>query len=101
MLHGLDFWHCTVAQRSQPGWPDYAVFGNGWTVFVELKARSLLTGRRGKVSTAQERYKASIERGGNEWRSWCLPDDWNEVDTFLNARTNKGIWDSKSREVQL
>jgi hypothetical protein len=90
-LHGCDFWHCTVAQRSQPGYPDYCVFGIGWLAFIELKARNPLTKRAGKVSVAQQRYKASIEAAGADWRTFLLPDDWGAVDKFLNARTHKGI----------
>lgn len=92
-LHGLDFWHdFRTDRRSVAGFPDYVIFGIGWISFVELKARSPMTNRKGKVSTAQERYKASIEAGGGEWRTFCLPDEWDDVDKYLNARTHKGIW---------
>ena len=94
-LHQLDYWHCTVAQRSQAGFPDYVVFGKNWMGFAELKAVNPETGRRGKVSAAQLRYKESIEAAGAEWRLFCLPDDWGEVDTWLNAHTDKPIWGSK------
>lgn len=90
-LHRLDFWHCTVAQRSQAGWPDYAIFGDGWLSFVELKARSLVTNKRGKVSAAQYRYKDSIEAAGAEWRTFCLPDDWAEVEAWLTGHTGRVI----------
>lgn len=95
-LHRLDYWHCTIAQRSQPGWPDYVVFGDGWLAFVELKA-TRANGRRGKVSPAQERYKASIEAAGGEWRTFCLPDEWDDVDDWLNSHTGKGIYRSGRR----
>ncbi len=98
-LHRLEFWHCTVAQRSQPGFPDYTICGDGWLGFVELKAVSLLTGRRGKVSEEQRRWQRAIEQGGGEWRTFCLPDDWEEVDEWLNGHTGKNIWDSRSRHV--
>lgn len=93
-LHRLDFWHCTVSQRSQPGFPDYVVFGDGWLGFVELKARSTTNNRMGRVSPAQERYRASIEAAGAEWRVFKLPDDWHEADTWLNGHTGKNIWES-------
>lgn len=97
-LHRLDWWHCTIAQASQPGWPDYAVFGAGWHAFLELKARSPATNRKGKVDDGQRRYQASIERGGGEWVTFCLPDDWGEVDAWLNARTGHQIFtDGKLR----
>lgn len=90
-LHRLDFWHCTVAQRSQPGWPDYVIFGDKWMGFVELKARNQITGRRGKLSTGQYRYKDSIEAAGGEWRVFTLPDDWDWVDAWLNGHTGRQI----------
>ncbi len=89
-LHRLDYWHCTVAQRSQAGWPDYVVLGDGWLAFVELKARRL-NGRTGKVSVAQERYKASIEAASGEWRSFLLPDEWDDVDDWLIGHTGREI----------
>lgn len=92
-LHRLEYWHCTIAQRSQPGWPDYVVMGDGWLAFLELKARSSLTNRRGKVSDAQRRYQAAIERGGGEWVTFCLPDDWDELHIWLNGHTDRGIWE--------
>jgi hypothetical protein len=97
-LHRLDFWHPTVTQRSQPGWPDYTVFGLGWLAFVELKARRV-DGRRGKVSVAQERYRASVEAAGGEWRTFLLPDEWDAVDAWLNGHTGKGIWGHPGRAV--
>jgi hypothetical protein len=90
-LHGLDFWHCSVSQRSQPGYPDYIIFGRGWLAFAELKARNPLTKRAGKLSAGQYRYKASIEAANADYRVFLLPDDWGEVDKFLNARTHKNI----------
>jgi hypothetical protein len=89
--HRLDFWHCTVAQRSQPGFPDYVIFGLNWLAFVELKARSRTTDRAGRVSVAQERYKASIEAAGAEWRTWLWPDQMEETNDWLRARTHRDV----------
>src|SRR3990167_10521574 len=89
-LHHLDWWHNTIAQRSQPGWPDYTIFGDKWHAWVELKARQA-NGRRGKVSDDQERYKDSIEASGGEWKTFLLPDQWPEVDDWLCAHTGKEI----------
>lgn len=90
LLHRLDFWHCRVAQKSQPGWPDYVIFGDGWLAFVELKARRA-NGRAGKVTVDQERYKASIEAAGAEWRTWLLPDEWKEIKAWLRGKTGREI----------
>ena len=100
-LHRLDFWHCTVSQRSQPGFPDYAIFGDGWLAFLELKARAGKTKKAGTVSVAQERYKAAIERAGGEWRTFLLPDDWGDVDVWLNSKTGRGIWESGRRYAEV
>lgn len=86
-IHRLDYWHCTVAQASQPGWPDYVVFGVGWHAFIEVKARNRETGRMGKVSEEQSRWRASIECGGGEWVKFGLPDDWPLVHDWLYSHT--------------
>lgn len=90
-LHRLDFWHCNVAQRSQPGWPDYVVFGDGWLAFVELKARSINTNRVGKLRTGQERYRDSILAAGAEWKVFVFPDDWDAIDDWLESHTGRHI----------
>lgn len=100
-LHRLDFWHCTVAQMSQRGWPDYAIFGDKWLGFVELKARNPISNRRGKVDDGQRRYQRSIEQAGAEWRSFCLPDDWEDVDVWLNGHTGREIWGHNGRVIEV
>ncbi len=73
------------------------VFGLGWLAFVELKAHRPTDKRIGKVSPAQERYKASIEAAGGEWKSFVLPDQWGDVDTWLNGHTGREIWGQEGR----
>lgn len=93
-LHRLDYWHCRLAQASQPGWPDYVVMGKRWLAFVELKARQA-SGRLGKLNAGQERYKASIEAAAGEYKVFYLPDDWNAVDDWLIGHTGieiRGVW---------
>lgn len=90
--HRVEFWHDEDSLRSRPGYPDYTLFGHGWIAWVELKARSPMTGQRGRVSTEQRRYQRAVEIGGGEWRTFLLPDDWHEVDVWLNGHTGKGIW---------
>jgi len=90
-LHRLDYWHCTVAQRSQAGFPDYVIFGTGWLGFVELKARSRTTGKAGKVSAAQYRYKEAIEKAGGDWRTFLWPDEMDETNAWLKARTHRDV----------
>lgn len=91
MWHRCDFWHCTVAQASQPGYPDYTIFGDGWHAWVELKARAEGSRRAGVVSVTQRRYKASIEASGGEWRSFLWPDQMKETNDWLNAKTGRGV----------
>jgi hypothetical protein len=59
--------------------------------FVELKATSAATGKRGRVSAAQRRYQASIEAAGGEWRTFCLPDDDRDVNAWLSAKTGRQV----------
>lgn len=89
-LHRLSWWHNTIAQRSQPGWPDYTVFGDGWHAWVELKGRDA-RGRAGKLSTGQVRYKEDIERAGGEYRVFLLPDDWQEANAWLRSHTGRQV----------
>ncbi len=96
-LHRLEWWHNYNAQRSQPGWPDYTVFGDGWLAFIELKAVRV-SGTRGKLSEGQRRYKAVIEAAGGEYRVFVLPQDWNDVDDFLCGHTGLDIRDWAQRQ---
>jgi hypothetical protein len=90
-LHGCDYWHCVTAQTSQPGWPDYAIFGYGWHAFVELKATSIATGRHGKLSADQERWRDTIRDAGAEYHMFLLPGDWPLIEDWLNGHTGKDI----------
>ena len=85
-LHRLDFWHNYNAQRSQPGWPDYTIFGVMWIAFVELKAVQV-SGRVGKLSVAQERYRKVIETAGGIYRVFTLPTDWTALEEWLIGHT--------------
>lgn len=85
MRYGLDYWHCSAPQKSQPGWVDYVVMGLGWMAFVEIKARHQ-DGRAGRIEVAQRRYKNAIELAGGEWVSWLFPDQWEEAEEWLKKR---------------
>lgn len=98
LLHGCDFWRCESNQRSQPGFPDYEIYGEGWHAWLEVKARSLATGRAGKLSPGQLRYKASIERGNGEYVHYLLPDEWALLENWLSFHTGKdihGTWETQ------
>ena len=90
-LH-LDWWHNTSAGLEfyyEDGWPDYAIFGDGWHAFMELKASNPETGVRGKLSAGQEKWRDIIVAGGGEWVSFCLPDDMDEFYDWLYEKTGK------------
>ena len=87
MLHRVDWWHVNLPMRSKAGFPDYCLFGDGWLAFAELKAVSVTTGRRGRLSAEQIRYRALIEGSGVEWRMFCLPPDLDEANDWLRAKT--------------
>src|SRR5216684_1019209 len=87
ICHGLEFWHVNLPMRSKAGFPDYEVYGDGWIAWVELKARSQLTDRMGKLSEEQRAFHRRIERGGGEIVVFRLPDDWLAVDVWLTSKT--------------
>lgn len=89
-LHRLDWWHCTVAQASQPGYPDYTIWGDGWHAWVELKARQA-NNKAGTLSTAQKRYRASIERGAGEYMTFLLPDDIKPMEAWFTSHTGRVV----------
>lgn len=94
--HDCTFFHPTTNQLTrkrvgQKGWVDYTILGIGWHAFCELKAVNLDTGRKGKLDSDQERYRDEIILAGGEWRSFLLPNDWAEVEDWLNSHTGKNI----------
>lgn len=91
MLHGLEWWHVNLPMRSRAGFPDYEIYGEGWHAWVELKARSPITGKQGKLSAEQRTFHARIERAAGEVQVFRLPDDWDLVDAWLMAKTGRRI----------
>ena len=90
-LHRVDYWHVNLPMRSKAGWPDYTLFGDSWHAWVELKAVSPTTGRKGKVSAEQWQWKAIIERGGGEWMTFTLPRDLEDANAWLRAKTGRQV----------
>ena len=90
-LHRLDYWHVNLPMRSRAGFPDYLVMGLDWHAFVELKARNPITGRIGKLSAEQRAFHETLRRAAAEIQNFLLPDDWHEVDVWLNAHTGRAI----------
>ena len=86
LRHRVEWWHNYNAMRSKSGWPDYAIFGQGWHAFVEIKARSP-EGRRGNLTAAQIRFASVIQDAGGEWLTFCFPDDIHSANDWLGART--------------
>jgi hypothetical protein len=98
-LHRCEAWHMTVAQMSQPGRPDYDVYGDGWYAQVELKARNPVTGRMGKLSAEQLAWKIKAERAGVEWHCFTLPDDWTLLEEWLISKTGIEVRGWASRQT--
>ena len=95
-LHNLDFFHPTTnhltrKRKGQKGWVDYVVLGFGWHAFLEVKAVSRATGRKGKLDPEQERYKSAIEVAAGEYRTFLLPPQWDELEDWLVEHTGKAI----------
>ncbi len=74
-LHGWDWWHDNTSMRSKAGLPDYLLLRER-QVWVELKARSPITNKIGKLSPEQRVFHEKLLRAGAELYVWWLPDDW-------------------------
>lgn len=84
-------WHLTVAQRSQPGRPDYSIYFDGSYAEVELKARNPATNRVGKLTAEQITWGERAKRAGVDWQHFTLPDDWERVEKWLEQKTGRRV----------
>lgn len=95
-IHRLDFWHCyNPGYEKEAGFPDFLICGAGWLAFMEVKAVSINTGRWGKLTTEQKRWRKSIEDGGGEYVDFTLPNEWADIDEWLYQHTGieaRGTW---------
>lgn len=78
---GWAWYHVYNASRSRKGFPDLVLFRDK-VLFVELKARSRLTGRMGKMSAEQMYFRDVIQAAGAEWFLWT-DEDWDEIAKVL------------------
>lgn len=90
-LHRAEFWHVNLPMRSRAGFPDYMVWGDSWLGFVELKAVSPATGRRGRLSAEQLAFHESLLRAGHRVAVFVLPDDFPEANAWLKERTGRDV----------
>ena len=81
-------WHCTVAQKSDPGFFDRVWLRPGKALFTELKVRDK-TGSPNTTSTAQDEYIYEGIAAGLDVRVWTFPDDVFEAWVMLAGRTKE------------
>lgn len=74
-LH-LSWNHNPDSRRSNPGWPDLAIWGPGGFLLAELKTAT------GRVSSAQQLAHLTLEAAGVEVHVW-RPSHWPEVQERL------------------
>ena len=67
-------WHCTVAQRSEPGFFDRVFIFKDRAIFPELKVR-YANGRANTTSREQDEFIYAGIAAGMDCRVWTFPDD--------------------------
>lgn len=80
----LKSWHCTTAQRSDPGFFDRVWMFTGRHLVTEQKVRN----RNGVANTTSPDQKAYIAAGlasGLDVRVWTWPDDHDDAWTTLTG----------------
>lgn len=86
-MRGWMAYHTYDSRRSEPGFPDLVLVheDTGILVFVELKSA------KGKMTPAQKRWRAAIEKGGHRYRLWT-PTEWfdGSVDAILIHPEHRG-----------
>lgn len=77
-LFGWRTYHTHDSRRSNPGWPDVALWHprRGQFVLAELKAQ------KGRVSPAQVTTLAELQQCGVDAYLW-RPSDWPEIQALL------------------
>lgn len=79
-LNGLDVYHPYDSRRSQPGWPDLAIYGRRLFILAEIKAE------RGVLSHAQRSTIQKLRAAGVDVRIW-KPSQWDDiVETLTRPR---------------
>lgn len=67
--NGWFVFHIYNASQSRPGFPDLVLIRER-VIWVELKARSTTTNRRGKLSPEQEMWRDMLKAAGQEYYVW-------------------------------
>lgn len=78
---GWQHYHVYNASMSRKGFPDLVLFRER-VIFAELKARSRLTNRMGKMSAEQYQWRDTIQAAGAEWYMWT-DEDMQEIAEVL------------------
>lgn len=94
-LHRIDWHHVGSPMRDtgtlKAGFPDYLLLGDDWLAFLEIKARSLTTGRMGKLLASQHTYHAKLRAAGQEVWTAYLPDDLHQLNLWLREKTGRVV----------
>ena len=90
-LHHVDWIHTGTPQRDtgtlKAGQPDYFIIGDGWSAWLEIKARDPVTRRIGRLQANQRSFHDKLRNAGHEvWTVW-LPDDLEKVNLWLRSKT--------------
>lgn len=94
-LHHVDFLHLEAPQRDKgtlkSGHPDYLIIGDGWSAYLEIKARNLETGRLGRLMPHQRTFHDKLRAAGHEVWVIYLPDDLQALNLLLRERTGVSV----------
>ncbi len=90
-LHHVDFLHNETPQRDKgtlkEGHPDYLLIGEGWSAYLEIKARNVETRVMGKLSAGQRAFHERLKQAGQEVWTAYLPDDMDAINQWLFKKT--------------
>lgn len=83
-MAGWYVFHIYNPTWSKAGFPDLVLIRER-VVWVELKARSTTTNKRGKLSPEQETWRDMLKAAGQEWYVWWddSPEDTAEAERVL------------------
>lgn len=86
---GLLAYHTHDSRRSEPGWPDLVIVGDGGVLYRELKSKT------GRVSPDQLMWIDALEKAGANADVW-RPVDWphricSEIDLLRRCTAQRPI----------
>lgn len=101
-VHLLDYIHVERSDKANKSFPDYNVFGKGWSAYVELKARNPFTRKAGRLDDGQRAFHEVLKRAGCEVVTWLFPDDELIAQAWLTSKTGRkaSSWGLKLPEIE-